>query len=101
MFCLQAMSANVRRANIDIQERARIDKTMGTLVDITGACERIFKSPVPLIYTTHSSRFLSSFLILMPFALWESAGSYWNHWITIPETYAAHDCSLQPDTHPI
>jgi hypothetical protein len=54
-----------------------------------------------LIYTTHSSRFLSSFLILMPFALWESAGSYWNHWITIPETYAAPDCSLQPATHPI
>ena len=53
LCCLQAMSANVRRANIDIK-RARIDKTMGTLVDITGACERIFKSPVPLIYTTHS-----------------------------------------------
>jgi len=50
--------------------------------------ERIFKSPVPLLYSKHSSRFLTSFLFLMPFALWESAGAYWNHWISIPETYA-------------
>lgn len=88
MFCLSAMSANLRRSGVDPNEKVRMDKTIGTLVDLTGACERIFKSPVPLVYTRHSSRFLTSFLILMPFALWESAGSYWNHWITIPEAYA-------------
>jgi predicted membrane chloride channel (bestrophin family) len=88
MFCLSAMSANLRRSGIDPNEKVRIDKTIGTLVDLTGACERIFKSPIPLVYTRHASRFLTSFLLLMPFALWESAGSYWNHWITIPEAYA-------------
>ena len=82
------MSANLRRSGIDTQDKVRIDKTIGILVDITGACERIFKSPVPLVYTRHSSRFLTAFLILMPFALWESAGAYWNHWISIPEAYA-------------
>merc|ERR1711968_124213 len=71
MFCLSAMSANLRRSGIDPNEKVRIDKTIGTLV-----------------YTRHASRFLTSFLLLMPFALWESAGSYWNHWITIPEAYA-------------
>jgi len=88
MFCVSMMSANLRRSGIDSNDRVRIDRTIGILVDITGACERIFKSPVPLLYSKHSSRFLTSFLFLMPFALWESAGAYWNHWISIPETYA-------------
>ena len=30
---------------------ARIDQTISTLVDLTGANERIFKSPIPLVYT--------------------------------------------------
>ena len=35
---------------------------ISTLVDLTGACERIFKSPIPLVYTRHTSRFLTAFL---------------------------------------
>jgi len=88
MFCVSAMSENLKQSGVDANDRVRIDRTIGILVDITGACERIFKSPVPLLYSKHSSRFLTSFLFLMPFALWESAGAYWNHWISIPETYA-------------
>jgi len=87
MFCTQLMSESLRNADIDVNDRVRIDRTIGILVDITGACERIFKSPIPLLYSKHSSRFLTSFLFLMPFALWESAGNYWNHWICIPETF--------------
>ena len=56
MFCLNAMSANLREAQIDSMDRARVDTTISTLVDLTGACERIFKSPVPLVYTRHVCR---------------------------------------------
>ena len=52
-------------------DRARIDATITILGDLTGACERVFKSPIPLVYTRHTARFLTSFLALMPLALWE------------------------------
>ena len=47
--------------------RARMDQSVAMLVDLTGACERIFKSPVPLVYTRHTARFLTSFMICVPF----------------------------------
>ena len=56
-------------------------------VACAGACERIFKSPVPLVYTRLLSRFLTIFLILLPLALWGSLGESWNHWATIPATF--------------
>ena len=86
MFCLSAMSANLRTASLDPMSQARVDQSIATLVDLTGACERIFKSPVPLVYTRHTSRFLIAFLILLPFGIWEATGKYWNHWVTIPAT---------------
>ena len=48
MFCLSAMSATLRKADIDPQHSARIDASISVLVDLTGANERIFKSPIPL-----------------------------------------------------
>jgi ion channel-forming bestrophin family protein len=84
MFCLSAMSATLRKADIDPMHSARIDQTISTLVDLTGANERIFKSPIPLVYTRLLSRFLSFFLLLLPLALWPQLSESWNHWATIP-----------------
>ncbi|KAL1528022.1 hypothetical protein AB1Y20_009391 [Prymnesium parvum] len=86
MFCLSAMSANIREADLNPIDRARIDSSITTLVDLTGANERIFKSPIPLVYTRHTARFLSVFTVLLPFALWPVMGSSWNHWATVPAT---------------
>lgn len=85
-FCLNAMSANLRHAKLDPIERARIDTTISVLGDLTGACERIFKSPVPLVYTRHTSRFLATFLLFLPFAMWPAMDKSWNHWATVPVT---------------
>jgi len=87
MFCVSAMSANLRKAEIDPIARSRIDSTLSTLVDLLGACERIFKSPVPLVYTRHTARFLAAFLLLLPFGLFDSMGNYWNHWPVVPATF--------------
>jgi len=87
MFCLSAMSATLRKASIDPMQAARIDATISTLVDLTGANERIFKSPIPLVYTRLTSRFLTIFLTLLPLALWGQLASSWNHWATIPSTF--------------
>ena len=40
-----------RQADVDPMYSARVDQTISTLVDLTGANERIFKSPIPLVYT--------------------------------------------------
>jgi len=87
MFCLQAMSATLRRADIDSMNMGRIDTSISVLVDLTGANERIFKSPIPLMYTRLLARFLSVFLVLMPLGLWQALGESWNHRATIPATF--------------
>jgi len=87
MFCLSAMSATLRKADVDPIQSARIDATISTLVDLTGANERIFKSPIPLVYTRLTSRFLTIFLIMLPLALWGQLGDSWNHWATIPAEF--------------
>ena len=66
---------------------ARIDSTISILLDLTGANERIFKSPIPLVYTRLTSRFLTFFLVLLPLALWGQLGESWNHWATIPAEF--------------
>jgi len=87
MFCLSAMSATLRKANLDPIQQSRIDSTISILVDLTGANERIFKSPIPLVYTRLTARFLTVFLTLFPLALWGQMGESWNHWATIPFTF--------------
>ena len=87
MFCLSAMSATLRKADLPPISAARIDSTISVLVDLTGANERIFKSPIPLVYTRLTSRFLTTFLTLLPLALWAQLGESWNHWATIPAEF--------------
>jgi hypothetical protein len=38
---------------------------------VTGGCERILRTPVPLSYSRHNSRFLIIWLTLLPFTLWD------------------------------
>merc|ERR1711937_50863 len=70
--------------NINPMHSARIDQSISSLVDLTGANERIFKSPIPLVYSRLTARFLTIFLVLLPLALWEPLGKSWNHWAVIP-----------------
>lgn len=55
----------------------QIDKERAQLIDHLGGCERILKSPLPLVYCIKIRRFLAIFLVSLPFALlhrmhWES-----------------------------
>merc|ERR1719274_297683 len=85
-FVTNMISATVQRANLNPMDRARMDDMVCKLVDQLGACERIFRSPIPLVYTRHTARFLTSFMVLLPLALWQPMGGSWNHWATIPAT---------------
>lgn len=54
------------------------------LGEATEVCERIFANPVPLVYTRHTARFLSVWLLLMPLALWDAFDETWNHIGAVP-----------------
>jgi predicted membrane chloride channel (bestrophin family) len=82
-YALQQLAQTVRKSNLDGRDRARLDSTLSALCDDVGACERIFKTPIPIIYTRHASRFLGTWLALLPLALYTNDQS-WNHLLTIP-----------------
>jgi len=46
------------------------------LIDHLGACERILKTPMPLVYAVKIRRFIFMFLLLLPFSLLEKTGLY-------------------------
>ena len=86
---LQALAdlASVMNAlPIDEKRRVEMDKSVILLGDALETCERIFTSPVPLVYTRHTARFLSCWLLLVPLALWEPFATSWNHVAVVPAT---------------
>ena len=55
-----------------------------TLGDQLGGSERLFSSPVPLFYTKHTARYLTAWITLLPFALYDPFASTLNHAAMIP-----------------
>lgn len=51
------------------QMEARVDETIATFSDFGGMCDRLQKTPMPLVYTRHTARFLMSWLCFVPSAL--------------------------------
>jgi putative membrane protein len=54
---------------VDEKRRVEIDKSLVLIGDAMSATDRIFTSPVPLVYTRHTARFLSVWMLLLPFAI--------------------------------
>jgi len=44
------------------------------LIDHLGGCERILKTPMPLVYAIKARRFILTFLVLLPFSLIDNLG---------------------------
>jgi putative membrane protein len=78
------LSCAVDALGLPYVKRIEVDKSIVVLCDQAGACERIFSSPVPLVYTRHTARFLSLWLLLLPFALYAPFSDSWNHIGMIP-----------------
>jgi len=71
---------------MDEKRRVEMDKSLIVMGDCVETCERILSAPVPLVYTRHTARFLSAWLLLVPLALWEPFGASWNHLSMVPAT---------------
>ncbi|KAF8057910.1 hypothetical protein HT031_005856 [Scenedesmus sp. PABB004] len=66
---LQALGAYVRASCMREAHKLRIDENITALQDIMGGCERIFKTPIPLCYSRHTSRFIVCWTTLLPLCL--------------------------------
>ncbi|MGE3314313.1 MAG: bestrophin family protein [Planctomycetaceae bacterium] len=55
----------------------QVDKERALLIDHIGACERILKTPLPLVYSIKIRRFIALFLLTLPFALLHRTNSSW------------------------
>lgn len=54
-------------------EALRMDENVRLFEDVDGACERLFRTPLPVGYTRHTSRFLSVWAAFVPFGAHEDA----------------------------
>mmetsp|Transcript_9551 Transcript_9551/g.24387 ORF Transcript_9551/g.24387 Transcript_9551/m.24387 type:complete len:386 (-) Transcript_9551:378-1535(-) len=62
------------QASINSIERMMIMQNVQCFYDMLGMCERIMRTPMPLPYTRHTSRFLFVFNNALPFALYPAFG---------------------------
>ena len=53
--------------------QAQLEDQVTLFVNMAGACERIYKTPIPSPYTRHTSRFLMIFLTASPILMWPAA----------------------------
>lgn len=75
MAAMTELSLALDAIPIDEKRRVEIDKSIVIIGDCVGACERIFSSPVPLVYTRHTARFLTLWMLLVPTALYDTFAS--------------------------
>ncbi|PSC67989.1 Mitogen-activated kinase 14 isoform A [Micractinium conductrix] len=89
-YCLQGLSSVVAEAQQQLVQAhgeqqlflgmlLRMDANLTALEGAMGTCERLLRTPIPLAYTRHTSRFLVIWITLLPLTLWESCG-----WAMLP-----------------
>lgn len=81
-YILQVMSELISQCQISQWEKITMDKNITAFHDNVGACERIFKTPIPLAYTRLTSRMLMFWHLALPVGLWNTCG-----WLTIPVSF--------------
>lgn len=61
--------------NIDSGRLREMDKSISSITSSVELCTKCIRHPVPLVYTRHTARFLSLWLLLLPLALYDSFDS--------------------------
>lgn len=60
------------------------DKSIIILGECTSICEKIYSSPVPIVYTRHTARYLSVWALLLPCALYSAFSGAGEVWAVLP-----------------
>ena len=80
------LSVAIEKLPMHFVRKNAINTNLSIFEDTLGGSERLLSSPVPLFYSRHTARFLSTWLLLLPFALYEPFANSWNHVVMIPAT---------------
>eukprot|EP00440_Ansanella_granifera_P050028 gb/GFBE01054221.1/.p1 GENE.gb/GFBE01054221.1/~~gb/GFBE01054221.1/.p1 ORF type:complete len:403 (+),score=63.12 gb/GFBE01054221.1/:1-1209(+) len=83
MTLVGCLSEKFAEAHINPIERMKADNILTDFSDYYGMCERILKTPIPLVYTRFTSRFLSVWMLLLPLALYSQTNP---HFLIVPIT---------------
>eukprot|EP00667_Euglena_gracilis_P013238 EG_transcript_13646 len=82
---LQCVSRVIQQAGITGPQLLLMDKNLTSLADVTGGCERILRTPIPLTYSRMTTRFVMTWLFILPLALsWEIVHLGGSIWLTPP-----------------
>ena len=83
---LYDLSVAIEKLPMHFVRKDEINKNLSIFEDTLGGSERLLSSPVPLFYSRHTARFLATWLLFLPFALYEPFNASWNHITMIPAT---------------
>eukprot|EP00440_Ansanella_granifera_P060796 gb/GFBE01065896.1/.p1 GENE.gb/GFBE01065896.1/~~gb/GFBE01065896.1/.p1 ORF type:complete len:417 (+),score=80.73 gb/GFBE01065896.1/:1-1251(+) len=83
MTLVGMLSEKWAQARVHPIERMKADNILTDFSDYYGMCERILKTPMPRVYTRFTSRFLSLWLLALPFALYGQTNP---HFLIVPIT---------------
>lgn len=67
-------------------DKRTIINTFNNVVTACAECERLYLTPIPLLYTRHTLKFLTLWMAFMPFAFYDVFATSWNHTGMIPAT---------------
>ncbi len=81
---LQDLSYAVDDLPMHFMRKNEVHRAITIFEDNLGSSERILTSPVPLFYSRHLARFLATWIFLLPFGIYDSFGSSWNHIAMVP-----------------
>eukprot|EP00584_Thalassiosira_punctigera_P024671 CAMPEP_0172549962 /NCGR_PEP_ID=MMETSP1067-20121228/23491_1 /TAXON_ID=265564 ORGANISM="Thalassiosira punctigera, Strain Tpunct2005C2" /NCGR_SAMPLE_ID=MMETSP1067 /ASSEMBLY_ACC=CAM_ASM_000444 /LENGTH=438 /DNA_ID=CAMNT_0013337411 /DNA_START=135 /DNA_END=1451 /DNA_ORIENTATION=+ len=89
---LYDLSVAIEKLPMHFVRKDAINTNLSIFEDTLGGSERLLSSPVPLFYSRHTARFLLTWLLFLPFALYEPFANSWNHIVMIPSTVFISVC---------
>jgi len=94
---LYYLSRTIEALPMSERQRIEVDKACVIIGDTAGGTERVYGTPVPTSYSRQASRFLTSWLFLLPFGLYDAFDFTWNHVGLIPAsvTLSAFLCIIE------
>ena len=84
---LQDLSFAIDQLPMHFIRKNQINSALTQFEDNLGSSERLLTSPVPLVYSRHTARFITVWLFLSPLGLWNEFKDSWNHMALVPSTF--------------
>jgi len=84
---LYDLSIAIENLPMNFLRKNQVHEAVTIFEDNLGSSERLLSSPIPLFYTRHTARFLSFYLLFLPFALYDNFAFSWNHIMEIPTVF--------------